>query len=416
MPAILLRTAPSRPVPTPEPPKPVPPSPAEQPVVPTEPAKSNLLPTARKPDTRTESEKPVPPPAKPAKPVPPSPVVEPSPVKPIEKAVEPTIQPALPIPVVQPALPTAVVSPAPPTPTTPVLHRTPTRSEPLVIAAKPQDDVDKGRGTKKSVDSDEIKERLEQMKDAETLLRRILKGFPANCVTAEVVGTPRPVKQDDQKVTVRVKVKLSVDEMALAAFRKRLLLVLDEFKEESWDETWKFERQPGQSPESTRKGAVQADAEYARVNEKGDKGRGKTVTDEIAVYVNTKRNEDWTSLKWQAYALDQMLTGVFDDATGRHGECVLSIFSKAGDTIPVDRFPLGDERLGATTPIADRTEFGDGGRTFFISSTFLRDAPCTKHAPSVTVVREVEMPLSLLDRLQALKCETRYVSGGGQGK
>ena len=251
---------------------------------------------------------------------------------------------------------------------------------------------------------------------ADVLLRRILKGFPANCVTAQVVAAPKPIKQDDQKVTVRVRVKLGVDETALTAFRKRLLTVLEEFKEDSWEESWTFEQARGRSAVA-KKGAAQADAEYARV--KGtdpDQEAGKAVTDEITVYVNTERDEAWTTLKWKAFALDQMLTEVFTDATGRHGECVLSIFSKAGDTIPLDRFPLDDERLGGTTPLADRSEYGSGGRTFFISSTFFRDAACSMHAPTVTVLRDIEIPASLLDRLQALKAEMRFVTSGKGGR
>ena len=311
-------------------------------------------------------------------------------------------------PQLKPAPRPVPVNPSPqPEPPSPVVQPDP---------VKPQDDEDKGKGRKKTVDSDALQERLEKMKDAEALLRRILKGFPANCVTAEVIGTPKPVKQDARTVTVRVKVKLAVDETALAAFRKRLLTVLEEFKEEDWEESWKFERLQGRSPKP-RKIAAQPDAEYVRVKEKGsDKDGGKAVTDEITVYVNTGRDDGWTSLTWRAFALDQMLTDVFNDSTGRHGECVLSIVSKAGDTIPLDRFPLDDERLGGTTPIADRAEYGDGGRTFFISSTFLRDAACRRHAPAVTVVRDVTIPVSLIDRLQALKCEMHYVSNDRRAK
>jgi hypothetical protein len=266
------------------------------------------------------------------------------------------------------------------------------------------------------VDNEKLKERLERMKDADVLLRRILKGFPANCVVAQVVGTPKPVKQDDQKVTVRVTVKLGVDEKALAVFRKRLLAVLEEFKEDGWDESWAFE-QTQQRPPQVTKDAVWAETEYARVTDKdADKKGGKAATEEITVYVQTGRDDAWTRLEWKVFALDQMLANVFDDSTGRHGECMLSIVSKAGDTIPLDRFTLDDERLGGTTPLADRSKYGDGGRTFFISPTFLRDADCCKHAPSVTVVRDVEIPESLLDRLAALKCEMRYVAGSNGRK
>jgi hypothetical protein len=291
------------------------------------------------------------------------------------------------------------------------------KPEPVKTEVQPalrggNDKEDKGKGIENAINAKTtIIEVLDKIKDERVLLQRILKGFPANCVTAQVVGDPKPVKYDEQnqKATVRVKVKVGVDEKAFATFRKRLLAVLEDFKEEDgmWEESWAFEL-GGQLP--PKKGALQDDSEYVRVKNQ-DKDQ-KAVTDDVTVYVNSERDEAWTGLKWKAFDLHQMLQEVFNDAAKRHGECVLSIVSKAGDTIPLDRFSLDDERLGGTTPVADRVKYGNGGRTFFISPTFLRDADCSKHRPTVTISRDVEMSDSLLDHLQALKCEVRFVTSG----
>ena len=279
-------------------------------------------------------------------------------------------------------------------------------------AAPPGDDtVDTGKKKTTKVDVEAWKERIAKMEEAKALLRRILKGFPANCVTAEVVGTPKPVKVEDKKVTFRVQIRLGVDEKAMASFRKRLLLVLDEFKDNSWDESWSFDHLA--RSEVAKKGPARADSEFARTKKQEE---SKATTDGVTVYVNTERDEEWKSLKWKAFALDQMLTGVFNDSTGRHGQCVISMVSKAGDTIPLDRFALDDERLGGATPIADRSEYGNGGRTFFISSTFLRDDACSKHAPTVTIVREIELSGDQLDHLEAFRCEMRFVGSDKEEK
>jgi hypothetical protein len=278
--------------------------------------------------------------------------------------------------------------------------------------AKPEDDNQQVSKSKKTdINLEDVLRRIEKMKEGNVLLRRILMGFPANCVTAQVVGTPKPVQIDPPDVTFRVRVKLEVDEAALRSFRKRLLLVLDEFKDDSWGESWRFDDAPRSA--ATQTGSAVTESEFA-LNQK--EGQSRAVTDAVTIYVNTERDAAWKCLKWKAFLLDQMLAKVFEDAATGRGECVVSVVTKAGDTVPLDHFALDDQRLGGATPIADRPEYGNGGRTFFIAPTFLRDAACSRHAPAVIVVRDIKIPESLLDRVQALKCQMRFVSDDKSGK
>jgi hypothetical protein len=126
------------------------------------------------------------------------------------------------------------------------------------------------------------------------------------------------------------------------------------------------------------------------------------------VYINTERNEAWTSLKWKAFGLNQMLADVFSDAAKRRCECVVSIVTKAGDRVPVDQFPLDFEHVGGAAFIAENSGTSDEGRTFIVSPMFLLDTRCTRHAPTVTISRDIEVTESQLDRLEGFKCKVQF--------
>ena len=88
---------------------------------------------------------------------------------------------------------------------------------------------------------------------------------------------------------------------------------------------------------------------------------------------------------------------------------VLSISRRASDTIPVDRFPLGDSGSAQQLPSPTRSRgFGDGSSS---SLHIVHIAPAGRRLHEAHPVRdhgaEVEVPFSLLDRLQRLKCGTR---------
>ena len=90
-----------------------------------------------------------------------------------------------------------------------------------------------------------VTSKRQEEKDAESLLRKALDGFPENCLKAEPIGEPR---QDHNETVTRlgITVRLAVDPQAYQTFSKELQRVLKQIakrKPEQETETT-FERQP----------------------------------------------------------------------------------------------------------------------------------------------------------------------------
>ena len=88
---------------------------------------------------------------------------------------------------------------------------------------------------------DEIQSKRWKDKEPADLLRSVLKGFPANCMRAEIVGEPKH-EDKDNKIQVAVEVNLFMDEKAFEAFRERLIVILDHIANESKELLWTYEK------------------------------------------------------------------------------------------------------------------------------------------------------------------------------
>ena len=246
----------------------------------------------------------------------------------------------------------------------------------------------------------DLRKIVEETEEAKRRFRGLLDEFPTDVLTAQVVGIPTPININGPKVTLRVQVRLGADETHMGRFLKQILLAMEDFQEYHWEERWLF------APAGNR------NLEYVRT---GMQGERKAVTEDTTVYVNTENNAAWTALKWKAFALNQMLADVFGDAAKRRCECVVSIVTKAGDTVPVDRFPLDAEHIGGAALITERSGPADEGKTFFISPMFLHDAGCSKHAPTATVSRRITIRGPMLNRLEGFTCKVQFVAGDKGG-
>jgi hypothetical protein len=276
-------------------------------------------------------------------------------------------------------------SPAPqPTPPTPL---------PPPARAVESDSMDNGKTTTTPV-TQEWRGVLEKVREAERQFRGIFADFPAGSLVAHVVGAPEPTRIKNHRVTFRLAVRVAAEESRMRLLLAQLLPVLDYFQQYHWAEDWLF------APDSGKAGG------YVRT---GVQGENKTVTEDTTVYLCAERNRAWTCLKWRAFGLNQMLADVFGDAAKRQTECVVSAVTKAGDRIPVDRFPLDAERLGGAALLVERTGQDDEGRAFFLSPTFMCGKDCARHVPAVTVSRHVEMPEDWLDRLEGFECKVQVV-------
>jgi len=76
----------------------------------------------------------------------------------------------------------------------------------------------------------ELVTELEGLKTAKELVAKALEGFPMNCIQAEAVMAEKPVLRDDERVTVKVRVKISVNPKDYKAFSERLVNILEKLK------------------------------------------------------------------------------------------------------------------------------------------------------------------------------------------
>ena len=240
---------------------------------------------------------------------------------------------------------------------------------------------------------DEIQSKRWKEKEAEAMLRSALKGFPANCMKAEVVGEPK-YKDKGSKIQATVNVQFSADEKAFDAFRDRLLTVLDHIAKGGHEFVLSFEK-GGDRYSPGRTGV--------RLNLK----RGM-------LCVNTSRNELWTSMAWKSYELDERLSAVFQEIAMRKCECALAWSDKNGKTTPVTSFSpryriitTPDENLS----LLNYNPYGQG-HFFFLAPTFVQFYLGLWHEPNLLYPQEIDMTESEVKNLKSIRCELRFSESG----
>ena len=94
-----------------------------------------------------------------------------------------------------------------------------------------------------------VTSKRQEEKDAESLLRKALEGFPENCLKAEPIGEPR---QDHNETLTRlgITVRLAVDPQAYQTFSRELQRVLEQIakRKREQETATRFEKQPDSEP------------------------------------------------------------------------------------------------------------------------------------------------------------------------
>jgi hypothetical protein len=238
---------------------------------------------------------------------------------------------------------------------------------------------------------DEIQSKRWKDMQAADLLRSVLKGFPANCMRAEVVGQPKHVDKGN-KIEVTLVVQFHADEQAYKAFRERLMAVLDHVADGSKDFLLTFgdDKRGGFSSQDMR---ITLD--------KGSK--------EVFLFVNTSRNELWTRLGWKVYRLDSALEPVLTDVARRTCECVLSSQDTSGNSQPISTFQPGDGHRPLTLV---NPGIASGPKSFLIANTFVSHYfhPYLKvwHHPKAIYEQKLDMTEDEVKNLSKIKCELRF--------
>lgn len=209
----------------------------------------------------------------------------------------------------------------------------------------------------------EIVSQAEGSQDAKKLLNKALKGFPLNCLTAEIVeqdgkpfslvGTP-----SKDKNTVRIIVRVKSDPKAYNAFSKRLCNTLDGIKLQSREDTFKAKPATGDyqnrlPDEEYRTGVpnlkpiylMKAYEVFGACKDEGW-GAGKTV-----IMVNTQRTSKLDSTEWISYSVDpKIVTGLGILCNSPIG-VKLELLDEDGDSLITERFSCVPTR-GSSRPFS----------------------------------------------------------------
>lgn len=245
---------------------------------------------------------------------------------------------------------------------------------------------------------DEIQSKRWKDKEAADLLRSVLKGFPANCMRAEVVGEPKHEDKGD-KIEVTVTVQFYVDEKAFQAFRERLMAALDHIADESKD--------------------------FLVVCEENNRSKGfynlnppfQLTTKDLFLCVNTTRNELWTRLGFRKYHLDKKLEPALLGATARTCECVLSSPGTDGKSQPIAMFD--PQLILMRKPgmvVYQGIETTVDGHAYVVGGTFFFGwwGSNLSHSPKVSQQHKIDMTENELKNLSKIKCELRWSEGNPQ--
>ena len=228
---------------------------------------------------------------------------------------------------------------------------------------------------------------LDAEKNVEELLRKGLKDFPQNCLTASVIGKPKLLDKDATQATIALQIRVEPDLKAYRAFSERLQLLLDKmatdkgefsatFKEETETTTSHDPRVNNRTSRAGTRSTTHGQPPESRVDPtltnltpfrptqsrmlgplllqwmpksfNPSQGMGDLfvtlATPSITLALGTQRTAAGDRIEYRYYLLDKSVRQLLVDlAYGHQGSGKLSLVDSAGGTVTVDRFELSQE-------------------------------------------------------------------------
>jgi hypothetical protein len=265
-----------------------------------------------------------------------------------------------------------------------------------------------------------VTSKRQEERDAESLLRKALEGFPENCLKAEAVGEPR---QDHNETVTRlgITVRVAVDPQAYQTFSREVRRVLNQIaKNRREQETaTRFERQPGSEPpvfcwqpnqEVTIRRSKSSSLSSSPLSEKfvlallgtdhpaaqpakssaksGTKRRSSTppskksssfpkrsvpsnysldteIGENIVFALNTQLINSGTDLKWKCYLLDKRLRPLLREAASRTLCCRVLLVDAAGAEVAAQEIAPGAKRKESSSTAKNSGEIDSFPMTLF---------------------------------------------------
>lgn len=234
----------------------------------------------------------------------------------------------------------------------------------------------------------------QEEKDAESLLRKALNGFPQNCLKAETIGAPR--EDHNENVTqLAVKVRIAVDQEAFATFSKELQRVLDQiarrklphetalaFQTDQYSGQGALQWEPkatvstsvrpttqkfilalvGAEPPKTPHSSTSSKAHSSIAPRKrGSSLPARTVPaksssaradigDGIVFALNTEVAKSGTRTRWKCYVLDKHLRALLTETASRKVSCQVLLVDESGSKIAAQDAFAEAETIRRTAP------------------------------------------------------------------
>ena len=204
----------------------------------------------------------------------------------------------------------------------------------------------------------EVVTQLDAEKDAQALVEKALKGFPLNCLKAEVVGKPELVKKSDSDATIKITITFATDLEAYDAFAKRFEQTLKGIAKQKTDFTIKassqfentgkfdFMQVPISSRERTSVWCElmpQLTTWFTKDQLDLYSHDGKKNSDPVCVALNLQRTKGMDRSDWKCFLVDSSARQPLSAVSACVFTAKLSLLDKDGSTLATERFPITND-------------------------------------------------------------------------
>ena len=260
---------------------------------------------------------------------------------------------------------------------------------------------------------------LDAEKNANDILKHLLHGFPENSLKAVVTGEPEVVEKSDEKVTVKIRVRLKCDMKAYKSFVQRLQPILEKMCSRKGEFTLTY-KQKDQGPLWIREdlfgGRQAVDLSQIlreRVVFPGLEGKKP---DHVTLVVGISRSQTGDRIEYRYFVLGSTVGQPFAEIAAKEGRAKLSLLREDGEVVLVDRFPLketwepSEQHFEGSLFVlmTDPPVNCYGSFPVFAKDNSLRFADLRAYKPELRFERTLTLTLDELKAVKEARCEISF--------
>jgi len=197
----------------------------------------------------------------------------------------------------------------------------------------------------------EVVTQLDAEKDAASLLKKQLEGFPQSCITATIIGKPEILEKTADNAKVKIVVQVEPDLQAYKAFSARITPILSKIAKSKGEFTGTFGKH--ESRQNLAELSAVGDGGYGNTSllptwiPKAFDGQGGGARfwkkDQLTIAVATSRTKAADKIDYSFFEIDTTLQPVLVELASRFGKGKLQLLDTQGDAIATERFSLVDQ-------------------------------------------------------------------------